>query len=56
MTCQVGKDQVVVKTDKSFELAPDTPIGLAIDRPKLRLFDAGTGDRIAPAPALTTPS
>ena len=52
VTCQVGKEQVVVKTDKSFDLAPDTPIGLAIDRAKLRLFDAETGDRIAPA-ALT---
>ena len=49
VTCQVGKEQVVVKTDKSFDLAPDTPIGLAIDRAKLRLFDAETGDRIAPA-------
>ena len=49
MTCQVGKEQVVVKTDKGFDLAPDTAIGLAIDRAKLRLFDAETGDRIAPA-------
>ncbi|HRO10864.1 ABC transporter ATP-binding protein [Amaricoccus sp.] len=49
VTCQVGKEQVVVKTDKSFELPPDTPVGLAIDRSKLRLFDAGTGERIPAA-------
>ena len=48
VTLQVGKDQVVVKTDKSFDLPVDTAIGLAIDRSKLRLFDAETGDRIAP--------
>ena len=49
VTCQVGKEQVVVKTDKSFDLPVDTAIGLAIDRAKLRLFDAATGDRIAAA-------
>jgi multiple sugar transport system ATP-binding protein len=46
VTCQVGREQVVVKTDKGFDLAADTPIGLAIDRAKLRLFDAETGERI----------
>ena len=49
VTCQVDGEQVVVKTDKSFDLPPDTPIGLSIDRAKLRVFDAETGDRIAPA-------
>ncbi len=51
VTCQVGREQVVVKTDKGFDLPPDTPIGLSVDREKLRLFDAGTGNRIPPAAA-----
>ena len=46
VTCKLGDEQVVVKTDKGFDLAPDTPIGLAIDRSKLRLFDAGSGERV----------
>ncbi len=43
VTCQVGKEQVVVKTDKNFDLPVDTTVGLSIDRSKLRLFDAETG-------------
>jgi multiple sugar transport system ATP-binding protein len=46
VTCAVGEAQVVVKMDKSFDLAPDTPVGLAVDRAKLCLFDAATGERL----------
>ena len=35
--------------DKNFDLPVDTSVGIAIDRGKLRLFDADTGDRIAAA-------
>ncbi len=49
VTCQIGKVQVVVKMDKDFDVAADTPVGIAIDRAKLCVFDATTGERIMPA-------
>jgi multiple sugar transport system ATP-binding protein len=49
VTCQVGAAQVVVKTDKNFDTPVDTAIGLVVDPSKLCLFDADSGDRIAPA-------
>jgi multiple sugar transport system ATP-binding protein len=48
VTCQLGKAQVLVKTDKNFDLPPDAAVGLVIDRSKLCVFDAGNGDRVAP--------
>jgi len=49
VTCRIGKDQmVVVKTDKSFEMLADTIVGLVIDHGQLRVFDAGTGQRLSP--------
>ena len=49
VTVQLGKTQVVVKMDKNYDMPVDTSVGIAIDSGKLRLFDAATGDRIAPA-------
>ncbi len=48
VTCQVGEDEVVVKMDKEFDVPPDTEIGIEIDRAKLCVFDADSGERIAP--------
>ena len=48
VTCDVGKRQVVVKMDKTYDVPVDTPVGIAIDRAKLCLFDAATGGRLRP--------
>ena len=46
VTCQLGKAQVVVKMDKNFDVRADTPVGIAIDRGKLCLFDPASGERV----------
>ena len=48
VTCQTGDAQVVVKMDKDFDVPADSAVGIAIDRAKLCVFDAETGNRIAP--------
>jgi multiple sugar transport system ATP-binding protein len=47
VTCEVGKAPVVVKMDKNYDVRAGTAVGIAIDRAKLCLFDAGTGEKIA---------
>jgi multiple sugar transport system ATP-binding protein len=46
VTVQVGKAQVVVKMDKNYEVRANTPVGIAIDRVKVCLFDKDKGDRL----------
>jgi multiple sugar transport system ATP-binding protein len=46
VTVQVGKAQAVVKMDKNYEVPANTPVGIAIDRAKVCLFDQANGDRI----------
>ena len=47
VTVQVGKGQTVVKMDKNYDVPADTPVGIAIDRDKIRMFDEVKGDRLA---------
>ena len=46
VTVQCGKAQVVVKMDKNYDVAANTPVGISIDRAKICVFDAVSGDRI----------
>jgi multiple sugar transport system ATP-binding protein len=50
VTCTVGSGQAIVKMDKDFDVAIDTPVGIRIDGRKASLFDPETGDRLARAP------
>ena len=47
VTVEVGKGQCVVKMDKNYDVPADTPVGIAIDRDKIRMFDEAKGDRLA---------
>jgi multiple sugar transport system ATP-binding protein len=46
VTVTVGKGQTVVKMDKNYDVPADTPVGIAINRDKICLFDQAKGDRI----------
>jgi multiple sugar transport system ATP-binding protein len=48
VTCQIGNEQAVVKMGKSFEIAPDAPVGIEVDAQKACLFDRQTGERLRP--------
>jgi multiple sugar transport system ATP-binding protein len=47
VTCRSGKEVVVVKMDKSFDIPADTNVGIVIDRAQFRVFDAETGERLS---------
>ena len=49
VTVQMGKAQTVVKMDKNYDVAADTPVGVTVDRAKLCLFDPASGERIRAA-------
>ena len=49
VTVDMGKAQTVVKMDKNYDVPVDTPVGIAVDRAKVCLFDPATGDRIRAA-------
>ncbi len=46
VTVQCGKAQVVVKMDKNYDVPANTAVGIMIDRDKVCVFDAATGDRV----------
>jgi multiple sugar transport system ATP-binding protein len=46
VTCRLGPAQAVVKMDKSFDIAPDAPVGIRVGLPKICLFDRTSGDRL----------
>ena len=46
VTVQLGKVQAVVKMDKNYDVRADTPVGITIDRGKVRLFDPASGNRV----------
>ena len=46
VTCSLGRAQAVVKMDKSFDIAPDAPVGIRVEFPKICLFDGTSGERL----------
>ena len=47
VTCNVGRTPIVVKMDKNYDIRAGTPVGIAIDREKVCLFDGASGERLA---------
>ncbi len=46
VTCRLGHAQAVVKMDKSFDIAPDAPVGIRVELSKICLFDRTSGERL----------
>jgi multiple sugar transport system ATP-binding protein len=46
VTCRLGAKQVVIRMDKSFDIAPDSPVGIQVDLRKLRIFEKSGGARL----------
>jgi multiple sugar transport system ATP-binding protein len=46
VTCRMGAEEAVVKMDKTFDIALDSPVGIKVDSAKICLFDARTGERL----------